>query len=158
MTTDPADWPAARRPQPHAQGPSDETAPSEANPPGPARGAAPRPDAESGGAAAQRDARGTAPRDEAVTRGGGVTRAGAAWTAVVAGLVLFILLIVFFIQNQDVVAVHFLGLTGPVPLGVALFIAAVAGGVVVAVTGAVRIIQLRSASRRARRGPTPAGR
>jgi uncharacterized integral membrane protein len=73
------------------------------------------------------------------------------WTAVVAALVVFILLIVFFIQNQDTVEVHFLGLTGPVPLGVALFIAAVAGGVLVAVAGAVRIIQLRAVARRATR-------
>jgi uncharacterized integral membrane protein len=73
------------------------------------------------------------------------------WTAVVAALIVFILLIVFFVQNQDAVRVHFLGLDGPVPLGVALFIAAVAGGVLVAVAGAVRIVQLRRAARRATR-------
>ncbi|GAB3273004.1 hypothetical protein GCM10027449_10140 [Sinomonas notoginsengisoli] len=84
-----------------------------------------------------------------------MTRAGATWTAVVAGLVVFILLVVFFIQNQDMVQVHFLGLVGPVPLGLALFIAAVAGGVLVAIAGAVRIFQLRSAARRARRNPSP---
>ncbi|MFC0488696.1 LapA family protein [Sinomonas atrocyanea] len=82
----------------------------------------------------------------------GVSRAGATWTAVIAGLVVFILLVVFFIQNQDMVQVHFLGLIGPVPLGLALFIAAVAGGVLVAIAGAIRIIQLRAAARRARRG------
>ena len=82
------------------------------------------------------------------------TRAAMIWTAVVAALIVFILLIVFFIQNQDTVEVHFLGLTGPVPLGVALFIAAVAGGVLVAVAGAVRIIQLRAMARRATR-PSP---
>ncbi|BCT78140.1 hypothetical protein SCMU_39820 [Sinomonas cyclohexanicum] len=85
-----------------------------------------------------------------------VTRAGAAWTAVIAGLAVFILLVVFFIQNQDVVQVHFLGLVGPVPLGLALFIAAVAGGVLVAIAGAVRIFQLRAAARRARRTPPSA--
>ncbi|MDQ0261084.1 putative integral membrane protein [Sinomonas atrocyanea] len=87
----------------------------------------------------------------------GVSRAGATWTAVIAGLVVFILLVVFFIQNQDMVQVHFLGLIGPVPLGLALFIAAVAGGVLVAIAGAIRIIQLRAAARRARR-TTPPGR
>lgn len=87
----------------------------------------------------------------------GVSRAGATWTAVIAGLVVFILLVVFFIQNQDMVQVHFLGLIGPVPLGLALFIAAVAGGVLVAIAGAIRIFQLRAAARRARR-TTPPGR
>lgn len=86
----------------------------------------------------------------------GVSRAGATWTAVIAGLVVFILLVVFFIQNQDMVQVHFPGLIGPVPLGLALFIAAVAGGVLVAIAGAIRIIQLRAAARRARRTTPPA--
>ncbi|WP_413249169.1 LapA family protein [Sinomonas flava] len=98
------------------------------------------------------------PRASNMGRGGKpeshTTRAAMTWTAVVAALVVFILLIVFFIQNQDTVEVHFLGLTGPVPLGVALFIAAVAGGVLVAVAGAVRIIQLRAIARRAAR-PSP---
>lgn len=89
-----------------------------------------------------------------------MTRTGAAWTAVIVGLVVFILLIVFFIQNQDIAQVHFLGLTGPVPLGIALFIAAVAGGVLVAVAGAARIIQLRAAARRRSRASSipPQGR
>ena len=79
-----------------------------------------------------------------------VTRAGVLWTAVVAALVLFVLLVVFFIQNQDLVVVAFLGFSGAVPLGLALFIAAVAGGVLVATVGAARIVQLRAAARRAR--------
>ena len=85
------------------------------------------------------------------------TRAGMIWAAVVAALVVFVLLVVFFIQNQDLVLVSFLGLEGPVPLGLALFIAAVAGGVLVAVVGAVRIIQLRAAAHRLRHTPPTAG-
>ncbi len=84
-----------------------------------------------------------------------VTRAGVVWAAVVVALVVLILLIVFFLQNQDTVRVQFLGLDGYVPLGLALFIAAVAGGVLVAVAGAVRILQLRMLARRARRATKP---
>ena len=91
-------------------------------------------------------------RDPAGSR---VSRAGATWTAVVAGLVVFILLVIFFIQNQDVVQVHYLGLVGPVPLGIALFIAAVAGGVLVAIAGGVRILQLRRAAGRRSHGTHP---
>lgn len=83
-----------------------------------------------------------------------VTRAGVVWAAVVVALIVLILLIVFFLQNQDTARVQFLGLDGYVPLGLALFIAAVAGGVLVAVAGAVRILQLRVLARRARRAPT----
>ncbi|KHL03019.1 LapA family protein [Sinomonas humi] len=84
-----------------------------------------------------------------------MTRAGVVWAAVIVALIVLILLIVFFLQNQDTARVQFLGLDGYVPLGLALFIAAVAGGVLVAIAGAVRILQLRLLARRARRAPKP---
>ena len=79
-----------------------------------------------------------------------VTRAGMVWVAVASALVVLILLIVFILQNQDYVQVKFFGLQGAVALGVALFIAAVGGGVLVAIAGAARIIQLRLAAHRQR--------
>lgn len=79
-----------------------------------------------------------------------VTRAGMVWAAVASALVVLTLLIVFILQNQDYVNVRFFGLQGAVSLGVALFIAAVGGGVLVAIAGAARIIQLRLAARRQR--------
>jgi len=78
------------------------------------------------------------------------TRASAAWVAVGAALLLLILLIVFMLQNSTRVEVHFLGADGTIPLGLALLIAAVAGGVVVAIAGIVRITQLRINVRRNR--------
>ena len=77
-----------------------------------------------------------------------VTRASMIWVAVATALVVLVLLIVFILQNQEAVQVKFFGLEGTVALGVALFIAAVAGGVLVAVAGAARILQLRAAARR----------
>lgn len=79
-----------------------------------------------------------------------VTRAGMVWAAVASGLVVLIVLIAFILQNQDYVQVKFFGLEGSVPLGIALFIAAVGGGVLVAIAGAARIIQLRLAAHRQR--------
>lgn len=79
-----------------------------------------------------------------------VTRTGVIWAAVVAALVLLILLIVFILQNQELVVVKFLGLEGAVPLGMALFIASVTGGVLVAAAGGARILQLRRNAHRAR--------
>lgn len=85
-----------------------------------------------------------------------VTRAGMVWVSVATALVVLVLLIVFILQNQDYVQVRFLGLEGAVSLGMALFIAAVAGGVLVAIAGAARIIQLRTAAhRRAQAVRTP---
>jgi uncharacterized integral membrane protein len=77
-----------------------------------------------------------------------VTRASMIWVAVATALVVLVLLIVFILQNQEAVQVKFFGLEGTVALGVALFIAAVAGGVLVAVAGAARILQLRAAAKR----------
>lgn len=78
------------------------------------------------------------------------TRSGVVWVAVVIALVLLVLLIVFILQNQEPARVMFLGLEGTLSLGMALFIASVAGGIVVAVAGAARIIQLRSNARKVR--------
>ncbi|MBT2534056.1 LapA family protein [Arthrobacter sp. ISL-48] len=83
-----------------------------------------------------------------------VTRAGVVWAAVVAALVLLILLIIFILQNQEQVAVRYLGLEGSVPLGMALFIASVTGGVLVAIAGGARILQLRYNAHRSRLGQT----
>lgn len=78
------------------------------------------------------------------------TRSGVVWVAVVVALLLLVLLIIFILQNQEPARVMFLGLEGTLPLGMAMFIASVAGGIVVAVAGAARIIQLRSNARRLR--------
>ncbi len=79
---------------------------------------------------------------------GVVTRAGVVWVATVAALLLLILLIVFILQNQDSAKVRYFGLEGTIPLGIALLIAAVGGGLIVAISGAVRITQLRFIARR----------
>ncbi len=73
-----------------------------------------------------------------------MTRAGIIWVAVIAALILLVLLIIFILQNEDRVTVHYLGAAGELSLGMALFIAAVAGGILVAISGAARILQLRS--------------
>jgi len=79
------------------------------------------------------------------------TRAAAAWFATAVALVFLVLLIILILQNREVVQLHYLGFTGSLPLGTALFIAAVAGAGVVAIVGVIRLTQLRVAARRARR-------
>lgn len=79
------------------------------------------------------------------------TRAAAAWAATASALVVLVLLIILILQNQDTVTVNYLGLSGDLPLGVALLIAAVAGGAFVTIVGIVRLTQLRRNVRRAQR-------
>lgn len=79
-----------------------------------------------------------------------LTRVSAFWLATGAALVLLVMLIVFILQNSTKVEVHYLGATGTLSLGMALLIAAVGGGVVVAIAGIARVTQLRMHARRAR--------
>ncbi|GER21674.1 hypothetical protein NCCP1664_01710 [Zafaria cholistanensis] len=64
---------------------------------------------------------------------------------------LLVLLIVFIAQNQVTVPLRYFGLDGTVNLGLALLVAAVAGGFVVAAVGGARILQLRAQARGAGR-------
>lgn len=84
------------------------------------------------------------------------TRASAVWVATGTALLLLILLIVFMLQNSTKVEVHFLGVTGTIPLGMALLMAAVGGGIVVGIAGVARVTQLRMNARRSRRGTSRA--
>lgn len=63
------------------------------------------------------------------------------------------LLVIFILQNQDRVTVNYLGVAGELSLGMELFTAAVAGGILVAIAWAARILQLRSQRRHPRAGP-----
>ncbi len=71
----------------------------------------------------------------------------------VAALLLAVVLIVFMLQNPTTVVVQFLGWSGSLALGIAMLIAAVAGGLLVATIGAVRLTQLRLRARRTRATP-----
>ncbi|SKC68870.1 LapA family protein [Krasilnikoviella flava] len=77
------------------------------------------------------------------------SRAGAAWVGICIAALILVALIVFMLQNIQLVLVSFLGMEGTVPLAVALLIAGAGVGVIALVVGTVRIAQLR---RRVQRG------
>jgi len=76
------------------------------------------------------------------------SRAGAAWVGICVAALLLVALIVFMLQNTQLVLVSFLGMQGTVPLAVALLIAGVGVGVIALIIGTVRITQLRRRVRR----------
>ena len=82
-----------------------------------------------------------------------MTRASAAWAAVIAALLLSVVLIVFVLQNPTLVVIHFLGWSGSLAVGMAMLIAAVAGGLLVATIGVARLTQLRVREHRTRAVP-----
>ena len=76
------------------------------------------------------------------------TRAAALWSALIAGFVILILLLVFILQNTDSATVHFFGWEWNLPIGVGVLLAAVCGGLLTVFAGTARIVQLRRAAKR----------
>lgn len=78
----------------------------------------------------------------------GFTRAGALWSALIAGFLVLIVLLVFVTQNTSPVDLAFLTWTWSLPTGVAILLAAISGGLVTALVGTARIFQLRRAAKK----------
>lgn len=76
------------------------------------------------------------------------TRAAAAWTALIVGFLVLIVLLIFIAQNTESVRLAFFGWRWTLPLGVAILLAAVCGGLLTVAAGSARIFQLRRAAKR----------
>jgi uncharacterized integral membrane protein len=76
------------------------------------------------------------------------TRAAALWSAMIVGFVILILLLVFIMQNTDSTTVNFFAWEWNLPVGVAILLAAVCGGLLTVAAGTARIVQLRRAAKR----------
>jgi uncharacterized integral membrane protein len=76
------------------------------------------------------------------------TRAAALWSALIVGFLILIFLLVFILQNTDSATIHFFGWVWNLPVGVAILLAAVCGGLLTVAVGTARIIQLRRAAKR----------
>jgi uncharacterized integral membrane protein len=69
--------------------------------------------------------------------------AGSTWVGLTIGAVILVLLLVFILQNQESVRLQMFVWQWNFPIGVGMLIAAIAGALVMASVGAVRILQLR---------------
>ncbi|OBK23049.1 hypothetical protein A5634_06300 [Mycobacterium asiaticum] len=85
-----------------------------------------------------------APKDRAST----FTRAGALWGALTGGFLILILLLVFITQNMSSASFAFLGWRWTLPLGVAMLVAAIGGGLITVAVGTARMVQLRRAAKK----------
>jgi lipopolysaccharide assembly protein A len=79
------------------------------------------------------------------------TRISGMRTGLIAGFALLIVVMIFIIQNAHAVNISFLGAHLRLSLAVALFLAAIAGALLMAAAGTARITQLRRIMRRDRR-------
>lgn len=68
---------------------------------------------------------------------------GGTWIALIAGALLLILLLVFILQNQQPAELTLFNWQFTFPTGVGLLLAAIAGALIMALVGGVRMIQLR---------------
>ena len=76
------------------------------------------------------------------------TRAAAVWTSVIVGLLILIVLLIFIAQNTESAEFAFLGWHWNLPLGVAILLAAVCGGLIASLAGAARLFQLHRAAKK----------
>jgi lipopolysaccharide assembly protein A len=79
------------------------------------------------------------------------TRISGIRTGLIAGLALLTVVMIFIIQNARAVNISFLGAHLRLSLAVALFLAAIAGALIMTAAGTARITQLRQIMRRDRR-------
>jgi uncharacterized integral membrane protein len=83
---------------------------------------------------------------------------GGLWVGLVLAALVMALLLIFILQNPTSVQISFLAWDGALPAGVALLFAAIAGVLLVAAPGSMRIAQLRKANREMRLHQEPRGR
>lgn len=75
------------------------------------------------------------------------TKARALWSGIIVAAIVSILLLIFIVQNTTNVTIHFFSLSGRLPVAVALLFAAIAGILLLAIPGTIRMLQLRKAAR-----------
>jgi uncharacterized integral membrane protein len=76
------------------------------------------------------------------------TRTASVWTSLTAGFLILIVLLIFITQNTSSAQFAFLGWHWSLPLGVAILLAAVSGGLITVLVGTARIYQLRRAAKK----------
>jgi uncharacterized integral membrane protein len=76
------------------------------------------------------------------------TRAAALWSSLIAGFLILIVLLIFIAQNTASTAFTFINWHWNLPLGVAILLAAVAGGLITALVSAARMFQLRRTAKK----------
>jgi uncharacterized integral membrane protein len=79
------------------------------------------------------------------------TRTGGLYAGLILSAIVLLVLLIFILQNLAPVQIQFLGFVGALPVGVAMLLSAIAGLLLVAIPGGVRIWQLRRAAARAQR-------
>jgi uncharacterized integral membrane protein len=130
-------------------GPENTDRPVDRTPEQPATGrrAAPRPAEER--PTDQRPAEGRRPVEEAPAPSGGKT--AGLWISLVLGAIVLVLLLIFVLQNNQTAGFTYFSASFDLPLGIAMLLAAIAGALVMALVGSVRMVQMSWTIRKLRK-------
>jgi len=79
------------------------------------------------------------PADVPTSRGG---KTATTWIALILGAIVLVLLLIFVIQNNQTAGFEYFSAQFDLPLGVAMLLAAIAGALVMALVGSVRMVQM----------------
>lgn len=88
------------------------------------------------------------PAEEPVGSGG---KTAGMWIGLILGAIILVLLLIFVIQNNVTAGFQYFGAQFDLPLGVAMLLAAIAGALVMALVGSVRMIQMSWTIRKLRK-------
>ncbi|WP_246956533.1 lipopolysaccharide assembly protein LapA domain-containing protein [Brachybacterium sp. Marseille-Q7125] len=78
-------------------------------------------------------------------------RTAGMWIGLILGAIILILLLIFVIQNNVTANFEYFGAQFDLPLGVAMLLAAIAGALVMALVGSVRMVQMSWTIRKLRK-------
>ena len=73
------------------------------------------------------------------------------WISLILGAIVLVLLLIFVIQNSQSASFEYFSATFDLPLGVAMLLAAIAGALVMALVGSVRMFQMSWTIRKMRK-------
>ncbi|MDN5820511.1 MAG: lipopolysaccharide assembly protein LapA domain-containing protein, partial [Brachybacterium sp.] len=102
----------------------------------------------SGRRGADRPVQGRGPVEEPPASGG---KTAGMWIGLILGAIILVMLLIFVIQNNVTAGFQYFGTEFDLPLGVAMLLAAIAGALVMALVGSVRMIQMSWTIRKLRK-------
>lgn len=70
-------------------------------------------------------------------------RLATAWMTLAVSVIVLLFLMIFILQNNLQVRIHYLGLQATLSFGVAILLAAIAGSILTLLIGTARIVQLK---------------
>ncbi|MGO1285805.1 MAG: LapA family protein [Brachybacterium sp.] len=83
--------------------------------------------------------------------GGGGGKTAGMWIGLILGAIILVMLLIFVLQNNQTAGFQYFATEFDLPLGIAMLLAAIAGALVMALVGSVRMMQMSWTIRKLRK-------